>query len=68
MVDLNKHAIDHVDGRYPNVKAECSDILSWCKENQDNKFYFSIAFCGLCYLDIFGAAEYLKWIYKNVKY
>jgi len=49
MVDLNKHAINHIKDHLPGVKAICNDVVSWCRQEK-GKFGVSIVFWGLCYL------------------
>ena len=66
MVDVNRHAIGHVKRHLPRVKPFCSDVLSWSRQER-GKFGVSIAFWGLCYLDLRGVGVYLRWVKNHVQ-
>jgi len=66
MVDVNRHAIAHAKTHCKGVKAICSDVLSWSRQER-RKFGVSVALWGLCYLDLRGVGEYLGWVKEHVQ-
>jgi len=65
MVDLNKFAIKHAIDHCKGIKAICKDVLSWSRQEKGH-FGVSIAFWGLCYLDLKSMGEFLRWVRDHV--